>query len=310
MKLRTWFRYTLLLLLGMITLILLIYTRFDIPVEKLKAKYTNEESEFIEIQGMQIHYRDEGEGTPLVLLHGTSASLHTWEAWTQVLKKNYRVLRLDLPAYGLTGPHPQRKYDLNMYLSVLHEFFQKKGIREFYLGGNSFGGLLAWEYALAYPQEVQKMILVDASAYPSKRKSPWVFRLAKIPMLNQIVRYVTPKFFFRNNLEQVYGNDAKITDELLNRYYELGLRDGNRQAFIDRIQHISKNHHEQIKNIQTPTLILWGEKDTWIPLENGQKLDADLPNSKLIVYPGLGHVPMEEDPETTVKDVADFLKNP
>ena len=102
-----------------------IYTRFDIPVEKLIGKYANKESKFIEIDGMKVHYRDEGKGIPVILLHGTAASLHTWDDWTSELKKSYRVIRLDLPAFGLTGPHPQRKYDIQTYVSFLHHFLQK-----------------------------------------------------------------------------------------------------------------------------------------------------------------------------------------
>lgn len=309
MKLRKWLFYLTIFLLLLIAVPLLIYTRFDLSVEKLKVKYANQESEFIEIQGMSVHYRDEGQGDVLVLLHGTASSLHTWEGWTEVLKKNYRVIRLDLPAYGLTGPNPQRKYDLKTYLDFLHEFFQKKNLKTFYLGGNSFGGMLSWEYALAYPDEVKKLILVDAAGYPSDRKQPFVFRLARTPVLNRILRYVTPKFFYKNNLKQVYGDDSKINDELVTRYFELGLREGNRQAFIDRLKSASKTHYENIKNIKIPVLILWGEKDDWILPKFAQKFKEDLPNAQLITYPELGHVPMEENPAETVKAVEDFLKN-
>jgi pimeloyl-ACP methyl ester carboxylesterase len=286
---------------------IVIYTRFDVSVETLKANYANSESEFVEIDGMQVHYRDEGKGIPLILIHGTSASLHTWDAWTEELKKNFRVIRLDLPAFGLTGPHPQRDYKIPTYVQFLHKFLQKLSIESAYMAGNSLGGLITWEYALAYPQEVKKMILLDASGYPSTRPRPWVFRLAGTPILNQIVRYVTPKFFFKNNLAQVYADDRKISEELITRYFDLNLREGNRQAFIDRSQTTGETNWRKIKQINLPTLLLWGKEDTWTPLSFAERFKADLPQSKLIIYENVGHIPMEEQPEITVKDAQAFL---
>ena len=307
-KLLRWLKYFLILILVIILIPIFIYFKWDIPVEELKEKYANETSEFIEVQGMQVHYRDEGEGDVIVLLHGTGASLHTWEPWTEILKKNYRVIRLDLPAYGLTGPHPEGKYQMDNYVAFLHEFLQKKAVQKICLGGNSFGGKVSWEYALKYPDEVEKLILIDASGYPSDKKSPWVFRLARTPVLNQIVRYVTPRFFLENNLKQVYADDSRVTDELITRYYDMALSEGNRQAFIDRAGIKSISNHEQIPSITAPTLILWGAEDLWIGPEEGEKFDANLPNSQLIIYENVGHIPMEEAPEKTILDVLEFLQ--
>lgn len=306
-KLLRYFLFTIGLVFLTLIITLAVFFKFDIPVEELKKTYANEESEFIEVEGMQIHYRDEGKGEIIVLLHGTAASLHTWDVWTEKLKEKYRVVRLDLPAYGLTGSHPEHKYDYESYVRVLHHFLEKLDIQKFHLAGNSLGGRIAWAYALSYPEEVDKLILVDASGYPTGKPRPFVFRLARTPILNGIVRYVTPHFFFRRNLEQVYGNDNKITDETIQRYYDMNLREDNREAFIERAKTDYNNDASQIKNIQSPTLILWGEEDTWIPVENAYKFDKDIPNSKLVTFKGAGHVPMEEIPEETVQAVLEFL---
>lgn len=308
-KLFKWLKYFLILLLVLILVPIFIYFRWDIPVEELKEKYTNEESAFLEVQGMQVHYREEGTGEVVVLLHGTGASLHTWDAWTEALKQNYRVIRLDLPAYGLTGPHPEANYQMDNYVTFLHEFLQKLDVQKLCLGGNSFGGRVSWEYALEYPDEVEKLILVDASGYPSNKKAPWIFRLARTPVLSQVVRYVTPRFFLENNLKQVYADDAKITDELITRYHDMALREGNRQAFIDRASIESTSNHDQISTIKTPTLILWGAEDLWSGPEKGKRFDADLPDSQLFIYENVGHIPMEEAPDKTIPDVLAFLKN-
>ncbi|MCU0443321.1 MAG: alpha/beta hydrolase [Microscillaceae bacterium] len=294
-------------ILGLLLLVLFFYAKSDIDVEQLKLKYTNQESEFVDIAGMQVHYRDEGAGETLVLLHGTSSSLHTWEAWAQKLKKSFRVIRLDLPAFGLTGPHPQRDYTIQSYVAFVHSFLQKLNIESCYMAGNSLGGLITWEYALAYPNQVKKMILLDAAGYPNTRPRPWVFRLANVPVLNQIVRYVTPKFFFKNNLAQVYADDSQITDDLINRYFELNLRTGNRQAFIDRAQIQQESNWRKIKQIKAPTLILWGKEDTWTPVSFAHRFKADLAQAELKIYDQVGHIPMEEQPELTLKDALVFL---
>ena len=127
----------------------------DISVLELKKTYANQYSKFIEINGMNVHYRDEGEGQAIVLLHGTGASLHTWDKWTEELKNNFRVIRLDLPAYGLTGPHPENKYSLPDYSSFLNSFVESIGVDNFILSGNSLGGAIAWYYASEYKNKVK-----------------------------------------------------------------------------------------------------------------------------------------------------------
>lgn len=97
----------------------------DISVEDLKKEYANEHSKFIEIDKMQVHYRDEGTGFPIVLIHGTASSLHTWDAWTKELIKNYRVIRMDLPAFGITGPNKTADYSIKSYTDFLHQFLTK-----------------------------------------------------------------------------------------------------------------------------------------------------------------------------------------
>ncbi len=285
----------------------------DIPIEALKAKYTNEHSKFIEIDGMQVHYRDEGTGIPIVLIHGTAASLHTWDYWTEKLKKNYRVIRLDLPAFGLTGANSNGDYSIKNYTEFLNAFLSKLDITNFYLAGNSLGGNIAWNYTVDYPEKIRKLILVDASGLPTNKEQPWIFKMAKTPVLNSLFLYLTPKMVIKNNMEQVYQDDTKITDDLVTRYHDMALREGNRQAFIDRAKTDFKlsdsKNIERIKSIKTETLLIWGENDVWIPLDNGKRMNGLISNSKLAVIKNSGHVPMEENPEESLKILLNFIDN-
>ncbi|MEN8966693.1 MAG: alpha/beta hydrolase [Polaribacter sp.] len=284
----------------------------DIFVDDLKVEYANQYSKFIEIDGMQVHYRIEGEGFPIVLIHGTASSLHTWDAWTKELKKTNTIIRMDLPAFGLTGPNATADYSIKSYTNFLHQFLTKIKIDTFHLVGNSLGGNIAWNYAAEHAEKVEKLILVDASGLPTNKPQPAVFKMAKTPVLSSLFLYVTPKFFIEKNMKEVYADDAKITDELVTRYHKMALRTGNRQAFIDRARMDfklgSKANLEKLKRIQTPTLLLWGAKDTWIPLNNGKRMDSMMQNSKLVVLENSGHVPMEENPEESLEILKDFIE--
>ena len=285
----------------------------DISVDELKVDYTNKYSKFINVDDLQVHYRIEGEGTPIVLIHGTASSLHTWDAWTAELKKTNKVIRLDLPAFGLTGPNATADYSIKSYTNLLHKFLNKIKIDTFYLAGNSLGGNIAWNYTAEHPNKVKKLILVDASGLPTNKPQPAVFKLAKTPLLSDLFLYITPKFFIKKNMREVYADDTKITDELITRYHKMALRDGNRQAFIDRARMDfklgSKANLDKLKSIETPTLLIWGAKDNWIPLDNGKRMGRVMQNSKLVVLENSGHVPMEENPDESLTILKSFLNN-
>jgi len=289
-------------------LIVLLFVQYkpDIPVEELKKKYADDRSRFIEVDGMQVHYRIEGSGYPLVLIHGTSSSLHAWEGWNNVLKNNFQVVRLDMPAFGLTGPNKENNYTIDYYISFLDSFLTKLNIDSFYLAGISLGGNIVWQYAAAHPDKVKKLILLDASGYP-RDKMPRLFRIAKMPVIPQILKNFTPRYLVEKNMKEVYYDDSKVTDEAVTRYYELTLREGNREAFLSRVQNLYSFQQEKIKSIQTPTLIMWGREDYWIPLKDAYRFKEDITNSELKIYDNCGHVPNEEYPELSATDARDFL---
>jgi len=294
-------------LVGLLLILFFSFRNSDIDAETLKERYTDSQSQFISIDGLEVHFKDEGTGFPIVLIHGTSASLHTWDAWTKKLIENYRVIRMDLPAFGLTGANKNNTYDLESYNQFLESFMEKVGVSEFALAGNSLGGSIAWHYASNHQKQVKQLVLVDPGGFPSNKGKPFVFKLAEMPIVNQLLKHITPKSFIRNNLEQVYYDDSKITSELVERYHQMILREGSRDAFIERSKIAFKDETALLKKINTPTLILWGENDIWIPVENGLKFDAKLSNSRLVVMKETGHVPMEERPEESLAHLLDFL---
>jgi len=298
--------------------IIILFSHKDIPLNELKLNYTNSDSSFININGTNVHYRDEGnsnDSIPIVLIHGTGSSLHAYDIWSDNLKKNNRIIRMDLPAFGLTGPFLSRDYSISNYTTFLKEFLDSINIRQCILVGNSLGGEIAWRFALEEPLMAKKLILIDPSGYPVISKSvPIGFKLAKIPILNKFLTYITPRFLVRLSVENVYFDKSKVSDSLVNRYFELTLRKGNRNAIIDRLMvsttlTLGTKTHTSIKNIKKPTLIIWGSDDQLIPVENAYKFNNDITNSKLVVMQQTGHVPMEEKPLESLKFTIDFLNN-
>lgn len=276
-------------------------------MERLKEKYINEHSMFMDIDGLQVHYRDEGKGFPLLLIHGAFSSLHTFDDWAHALAGDYRIIRLDLPGFGLTGSTAATDYTRNAYMSCLHTFLQNLGIEQCNIAGSSLGGWIAWEFVLEYPASIRKMILIGSAGYIERKDFPLPFKMAQTPFLNKLIKYITPRNMVERFLKEVYYDQTKITDQIIDRYQDLFLMDGNRDAFISIANTKFERNEEDIKNIKSPVLILWGAKDKWIPLEHAHRFKNELPNAELIVYEDVGHIPMEEIPEQSARDVKAFL---
>ena len=284
----------------------------DRPLDELKARWAPPPSQFVDIDGMSVHLRDQGrrdDPEPILLLHGTSASLHTWEGWVKELAPRRRVISVDLPGFGLTGPFADGNYHVEHYTAFLLALLDHLRVKRVVLVGNSFGGQLAWRFALAHPERSARLVLVDAAGYPRNAESvPIGFRLAGIPALAPLMSRLLPRSMIESSVRNVYGDPDKVDDELVERYYQLTLREGNRQALRQRFaQAPSGELHERIGELQLPTLIIWGARDRLIPPDNAERFAADIEGSQLVLFDDLGHVPQEEDAQRTVAVLVAFL---
>jgi len=285
----------------------------DRSLADLKPRWALPPSEFLAIDGMLVHLRDQGprdDPAPIVLLHGTSASLHTWEGWVTSLQAKRRVISLDLPGFGLTGPFPDGDYRMSHYSAFLAHVLDQLQVPRAVVAGNSFGGQLAWQFALDHPQRVERLVLVDAAGYPRNATSiPIGFRLAQIPALAPLMANLLPRQMIEASIRNVYGDPSKVSDELIDRYYELTLRAGNREALRQRfIQAEAGQGFTRITELKVPTLIIWGGRDELIPPDNAERFKRDIQGSRLVLFDDLGHVPQEEDPSRTVAVLMGFLE--
>ena len=285
----------------------------DISRAVLEAKYATPPSQFVMLpDGARAHMRDVGprDGRVLVLVHGSNASLFTWEPWVKRLSGTFRIVTMDMPGHGLTGAVPDRDYSQEGMVKFVDEAADKLGLKSFAIGGNSMGGGIAARYAEENPDRVTALILVDAGGEPTKMgdKIPVAFKIARYPILKPILLHITPRSLVSEGLNDAIVHKQIITDAMIDLYWDFARMAGTREATAERFAlPFTTDVKAHIGDIKAPTLILWGEQDHLIPVEAAHEFSADIKGSKLIVYPKTGHIPQEEVADQSAADVKAFL---
>jgi pimeloyl-ACP methyl ester carboxylesterase len=287
----------------------------DTDPQAMKARYAGAPSQFFDFgDGLAVHVRDQGkrDGPALVLIHGSNASLHTWEPWVKRLGGDYRIITLDLPGHGLTGQHPGGVYDYPVFVDVVDKVMAKLGVERAVIGGNSMGGGVTWMYALAHPEKTDGVLLVDAAGAPQwKAKSvPIGFRLARTPVINKLMLYISPRSIFEKSLKASVSVQSVADAATVDRYWELNRFPGNREATLQRFAYAHNNHpatKAQLAAIKAPVMIMWGEEDGLIPVTSAKWFASALPSAKMVIYPKVGHLPMEEVADQSAADVKAWL---
>lgn len=282
----------------------------SIPAEDLEKKYGDAFSKFVKVGDVNVFYRDQGTGPVLLLLHGVCSSSLTWDGWVKELGDKYRIIRMDVPAFGITGPVKKELYERDNAVKFLDDFVNAVGLDRFFLVGNSLGGYISWNYALDHPERVEKLIVIDPLSY--NQKIPWILRFASNPFVSPLGQYMMPKFIIDKSVSQVYGDKSKVTDKVRETYFDMAMREGNKGSYIMVFKIFKEKVKKEvisrgISEIKTPTLVMWGTKDEWIPFQYYDSWKNDLPAAKYISYEGAGHIPMEEIPEITARDAHAFL---
>ena len=244
---------------------------------------------FADLDGMRVHYRRDGHGPTLALLHGSGASLHIFEEMTRLLARNFEVLRIDLPGFGLTGPRPDRDYSVGAYVSLLDRLLEPLVADPFLLAGHSFGGQLAWTYALAHPDRLRGLVLMNATGYPDK-SMPLALRLARSP-LRPLLRRVGSRTATARNLAGLVGpGSTAVDDAMIDRVYALLSRPGARSAFVDFANTDQPDRSSELPTIAMPTLVVRSD------LAGGQHFARDIAGSREVVLRGIGHLMPAEAP--------------
>jgi pimeloyl-ACP methyl ester carboxylesterase len=331
-----WFIGIIVAIAALLGIGLYVYSAPDIPRAALEAKYATPPSQFVDLTyastlpktsqfsqtpitpiavTARAHYRIRGpeNGPVLLLLHGSNATLFTWEPWSKTLSDHFRVVSVDLPGHGLTGATANHDYTQAGMANFVLAFADKLGLKSFALAGNSMGGGVAARFAETYPDRVRALILVDAAGMPSKMGDhvPIAFRLLRYSWLQSILAHLDPKPLVREGLDDAIVRKAVLTEQMIDLYADMARMEGTRQATFERFNEFEPGEMNFVKDhvgaLTMPVLILWGEDDHLIPVAAAAMWRDAIPGSKVIVYADTGHIPMEELADQTAKDVRIFL---
>jgi pimeloyl-ACP methyl ester carboxylesterase len=280
----------------------------DLDRGRLEARYLAAPGDMVTVAGWRLHLRDTGrrDATPVILLHGFGSSLETWDAWAEALARTHRVIRFDLPGNGLSPPDPAADYSDARSIELLLAVMGERGIQRASLVGHSIGGRIAWRFAAAHPERVDRLVLVSPDGFASPGfaygKAP------DVPRLLGLMRYVLPKPLLRMNLAPAYADPNRVTDDLVGRYHDFLRAPGARQALLDRMrQTVLVDPQPLLAAIRAPTLLVWGESDAMIPIANSADYLKALPDARLARFPGAGHLPQEEAAAASLAAVSAFL---
>lgn len=278
------------------------------PANALEAEYMTADDRFVEVSGARLRVREEGpaDGDVILLIHGFSFSLESWDGWAERLSEDYRVIRYDLLGHGLTGPDPQERYAPQARAAFLAELMDALDIEHASLAGSSLGGTIAWRFAAAFPDRVDHLILVD----------PGVFQFNEVgdepvepPAAIQAFLQLAPEAAVRQSLAVVYADPASVSEARFQTIIDMMRREGNGGAFVEHIRQFTMpDPTELLSQITAPTLVIWGGRDYLIPASHGPRVADAIANSQLIIYDDLAHAAHEDDPERTVADVLTFLE--
>tara|TARA_R110002073_G_scaffold35016_1_gene102991 strand:- start:13516 stop:14517 length:1002 start_codon:yes stop_codon:yes gene_type:complete len=275
----------------------------DIP----DSPYWTADDQMLVVADLPVRVRITGpEGAPpLILIHGFSVSLESFDAWAADLSADYRVIRPDLPGHGLTGPDPQSRYSVPQTAAFVGDLMDALDIDAAIVGGNSLGGLAAWRFAADHPDRVSALILVAPGGYSINGVTE---EPVAVPAAIEGYFLNAPLPFVSGATASLYGDASRMDPAVPQRVAALMARDGNGQAMVDRLRVFTlPEPGADLNRVSAPTVILHGEQDRMIPIDHSRQMSAAIPNARLVTYDDLGHVPHQEDPARTLADVQEFL---
>jgi len=309
---KKWLKRISFVFLGLFLIFIIVFFRPDINIEKVKDLYLTEYSNEVELSiqslsgttlSIDIHYMDIGNPSlPVIfLIHGAFSSSHTFLPWAfDLSNEGYRIILMDLPYFGLSGVFKDLVTSFRRSAEVVSALLNYLGISKVHIGGNSLGGAVSWFFASEYPSMTESLLLIDA--VPPNLSNRNTSNFIKNPIVSSVISQFTPRFLLKEILKTAYGDSKSLDEDTVDRYYTIIRKTGTRKNILRVTQEEEPlfSYEERILSIYAPIYLMWGEKDTWISVDAYHYFVStlNLPENRHILFPTLGHVPMEEEPST------------
>lgn len=276
----------------------------------------NEHSHFAEVDGATVHYQEFGEASnpTLVLIHGYTSSTFVWHSVApRFADEGFHVVAVDLLGFGYSDKPASFEYTIEAQARMITRLMNRLGIGTATLVGSSYGGAVALTIALDYPERVEKLVVVDAVINDDVKNHP-ILRLAAVPVVGELVTpfLVDSKRFMRMRMRNTLApeNHHLITNDRVDSIVRpLAAADAHRSILLTSRHWNAERIEKDLQYVKQPTLIIWGENDEVIPIQNAEKLYGSILNSRLVVLKNCGHVPQEEKPDLFAELVTGFCSN-
>jgi len=276
----------------------------------------SDHSQFVNVDGARVHYQEFGEALkpPIILIHGYTASVYVWKTVAPMLADaGFRVIAVDLLGFGYSEKPSWFAYSIQSQAGMISRLMNCLGIGRAIIVGNSYGGAVALNLALDYPEAVEKLVLVDPVTNDEPKNHP-LLRLVSVRGIGEVITpfIADSKFFLRHRMRGTIAraNHHLVTEERMTAILRpLNAADGH-HSLLATSRKWSANRIEQDAHlIGRPTLIIWGEEDKVISIKGGCKLHAEMANSRFVVLKNCGHVPQEEKSELFTELVSEFCRD-
>lgn len=305
----------------LVLVLILLIGPFLIPVPELEgtlpsAQLADPDSQFVTIDGVDVHYKTFGDGEQtLILLHGFGSSLYTWREVLEPLGKKYRVIAFDRPAFGLTerplewgGENP---YSAEFQTKLVMGLMDRLGVKDAVLVGNSAGGSIAMLTALRHPERVNALILISPAVYRGGGSPNWTRWLLSTPQMEHVGPLIARRIqdWGRDFAESAWHDPSKLTPEIWAGYTQ-ALRVENWDKALWNLTRASRDLRldDSLEMFDLPVLVITGDDDRIVPTDESIRLASEVPAADLVVLESCGHIPQEECHEPFLEAIMTFME--
>ncbi|MFG6441523.1 alpha/beta fold hydrolase [Roseateles sp. LKC17W] len=283
--------------------------------ESVLARFADADSRFIEVDGVKLHYKDQGSGPALLLVHGTMGDLGDWDGWTALLSRRYRVIRFDIPGFGLSGPIASGNYSTDRIGSLIDGFMDQLGAERFAIAGISYGGLITFRYAATRTDRITALILANSAGIetgrPAAPATPSSAASAAAATANIFFSEVITAADVEGNLRHMLADHSLVRPQLVQR----------KLAFINTVgrgeeSRVSRRQYERgdplrvLAHVKAPALVLWGGANKALSTQTSEAFANAMKNACFVerkVFPEAGHMLIIDKAQQTVGDAQSFL---